>query len=852
MGFTPFIMVSPSIAVLFLQLIMKRKNDFLDSLGTSQLRHVLGSIAQGVLVADENKKLLCANVGFEKITGYDTSEVIGRSCDFLQGPDTDPASIVQLRTALDAREQVSVEILNYRKNGDAFWNQLTISPIFDEMGQATHFIALLTDVTERKKAEAEILAGDVLLLKLIENIPAGVVIHGPHSEIQMANNSAAQMLGLSMEQMMGRVAIDPEWHFIDQYGNVMPVEDYPVNQVLRSKEPVRGIVAGVHKQDSSDVTWVLCNAFPVLSDTGAIERIVVSFADVTDLKTAEAALRRSEERLSLVLKGSRDAPWDWDLTSDELYLSPRWWQILGYEDYPVRSKASIWIDYIHPDDRERFIKDLVGYLKTGVESYEVELRIRHKDGHYVPILSRAFILRDASGWAIRISGTNSDLTERKQAEERINRLAFYDALTGLPNRRLFMAQLQKALQKSMRSPEHGALLFIDLDNFKSLNDTLGHDKGDDLLQQVAKRLQRCVRDSDTVARLGGDEFLVMLEGLNENKANAFQEAEQIGKKILANLNLPYDLAGHHFRSTCSIGIAMFARQMPSMDDLLKQADLAMYQAKTSGRNALRFFDTGMQIALDHRVEIEAQLRDAIHQKQLVLYYQPQVCNVGHIIGTEALVRWLHPTHGLIAPAKFIAIAESTGMILPLGRLVLRMACEQLAKWAKNPETAKLTIAVNISAQQFREADFADQVMSIVHETGANPQLLKLELRESLLADNLEQIIETMSELRSQGVRFALDDFGTGYSSLNYLKNLPLDQLKIDQSFISDVLDGTNNATVTKVVISLAETLGLDVIAEGVETESQRQFLLDNGCRQFQGYLFSQALTIDAFEEVINR
>lgn len=260
----------------------------------------------------------------------------------------------------------------------------------------------------------------------------------------------------------------------------------------------------------------------------------------------------------------------------------------------------------------------------------------------------------------------------------------------------------------------------------------------------------------------------------------------------------------------------------------------------------------MQIALDHRVEIESQLRDAILLKQLTLYYQPQVDNEAHVIGTEALVRWLHPNHGLISPAEFIPIAESTGMILPLGRLVLRMACEQLVKWAAHPATAELSVAVNVSARQFREADFADQVMLIVHETGANPKLLKLELTESLLADNLDQIIQTMTALRSQGIRFALDDFGTGYSSLSYLKNLPLDQLKIDQTFISDVLDGANNATIAKVVISLAETLGLDVIAEGVETESQRQFLLDNGCRHFQGYLFSRPFTVDAFEELFKR
>lgn len=443
-----------------------------------------------------------------------------------------------------------------------------------------------------------------------------------------------------------------------------------------------------------------------------------------------------------------------------------------------------------------------------------------------------------------------DLNERKRAEEKIAELAFFDQLTGLPNRTLLMDRLQQAMAASSRSGSHGALLFIDLDNFKTLNDTLGHDMGDTLLKQVAQRLTTCVREGDTVARLGGDEFVVILAGLNTGESDAASGIETVAEKILAELNQPYQLDNLLHRSTASIGVTLFRSDLVAIDDLMKQADLAMYRSKAAGRNTISFFDPDMEASVKERATLEIDFRRAIHEKQFLLYYQAQLVSdmgIDRIVGAEALVRWQHPQRGIVLPAEFIPMAEETGLILPLGHWVMETACTQLAIWATQPEMAHLTVAVNVSAYQLRQHDFVDQVLAVLDNTGANPQRLKLELTESLLVSNIEEVIEKMFALKVKGVGFSLDDFGTGFSSLSYLKRMPLDQLKIDYSFVREVLSDLNDASIAKTIIALAQSLGLGVIAEGVETESQRDFLFSAGCKAYQGFLFSQPLPLDGFE-----
>ncbi|KQP14720.1 EAL domain-containing protein [Pseudorhodoferax sp. Leaf267] len=479
-----------------------------------------------------------------------------------------------------------------------------------------------------------------------------------------------------------------------------------------------------------------------------------------------------------------------------------------------------------------------------------EVSRRRKQGSAVLVEARWTLVRDDQGAPQSVLMIDTDITQRKAAEAKIQKLAFYDGLTSLPNRQLLQDRLHKALSTCVRHGTGGALLCMDLDNFKTLNDTLGHDKGDMLLQQVAMRLVSCVREVDTVARLGGDEFVIVLEELSAVTAEVAVQARNVGEKILATLAQPYRLDGYEHQSTASMGVARFGPDTESVGELLKQADIAMYQAKNAGRHTLRFFDPGLQAAVTARAALEGDLRQAFVQREFFLQYQPQVDDASRITGVEALVRWRNPLRGLVSPADFIPLAEETGMILLLGQRVLEIACRQLASWRDRPGMGDLTMAVNVSARQFRHADFVRQVRTVLEHSGANPERLKLELTESVLVDDMQATVSKMDALRSLGVRFALDDFGTGYSSLSYLKKLPLDQLKIDQSFVRDVLVDANDAAIARTVIALAQSLGLGVIAEGVETAEQRDFLASQGCHAFQGYYFSRPLLADALETLL--
>ncbi len=482
-------------------------------------------------------------------------------------------------------------------------------------------------------------------------------------------------------------------------------------------------------------------------------------------------------------------------------------------------------------------------------AWQGEVWNRHKTGAVYPEWLAITAVKGNDGVVTHYVSTLTDITQRKAAEDEIKHLAFYDPLTRLPNRRLLLDRLHQALVANARSQHQGALIFIDLDHFKTLNDTHGHDKGDLLLQQVAQRLTLCVRAGDTVARLGGDEFVVMLENLSMQPQDAAAQAKMVGEKILGALNQPYQLADHEHHSTPSLGVTLFSDDRETVEDLLKRADLAMYQAKAAGRNALRFFDPEMQAAVAARAVLEAELREGVQNGQFILYYQPQVDSAGHLIGAEALLRWQHPRLGLVSSAEFIPLAEETGLILPLGYWVLETACAQLVEWSRQPETALLTLAVNVSTRQFRQPNFVDRVLAMLDQQGVDPGKLKLELTESLLLNNVEDTIAKMITLKAQGVGFSLDDFGTGYSSLAYLKRLPLDQLKIDRSFVCDVLTDPNDAAIAKTIVTLAHSLGLAVIAEGVETEGQRDFLTRSGCHAFQGYLFGRPELVEALDHL---
>ncbi|WP_333873772.1 EAL domain-containing protein [Methylobacter sp.] len=489
--------------------------------------------------------------------------------------------------------------------------------------------------------------------------------------------------------------------------------------------------------------------------------------------------------------------------------------------------------------------------------WQGEIWNKRKDGVIYPEWLCITAITNPEGAITNYVGTFTDISQRKADEERIIDLAYYDSLTKLPNRTLLFDRLNLALNTSNRNKTHGALMFLDLDNFKTLNDTLGHDRGDQLLVEVGRRLQNCVREVDTVARLGGDEFVVMLEFLDEQEIEAAIQAHTVAEKIRSNLAEFYLLKSNidnklqpfveHY-STGSIGFVLFLGHETSSEELLKRADLAMYQAKQAGRNVIRAFVPEMQEALNLRASLESDLRNALDRNELSLHYQIQVDVSGRPVGAEALIRWNQAERGPIPPAEFIPLAEETGLILPIGHWILKQGCETLLDWAKYPETCKLKLAVNISSRQLSQADFVEQVSAILAKTGANPALLKLEITESVILDNIEDTITKMHAVKNLGVNFSMDDFGTGYSSLSYLQRLPLEQLKIDQSFVRNMAFNNHDSAIIRTILTLGKNLGINVIAEGVETEAQHELLTNYGCLRFQGYLFGRPVPADIFKQ----
>ena len=490
-------------------------------------------------------------------------------------------------------------------------------------------------------------------------------------------------------------------------------------------------------------------------------------------------------------------------------------------------------------------------LSSG-QTWEGEFINRRKDGAEYAESAIVAPVRDAAGVVTHFLAVKQDITDKKRAEAEIHSLAYFDPLTGLPNRRLLMDRLQQALLAGRRGQAHGALLILDLDNFKTLNDTRGHDVGDQLLKEAARRLVANVRLEDTVARLGGDEYVVILENLGRDEATAAHLAEMIAEKIRAALGQPYVLQGSedHYEATASIGITLFQDRDESGETLLKQADVALYQAKDSGRNQIRFFSLAMQATIDARAALEGALRQALARNELRLHYQPQVDEVGRVTGAEALLRWPRADGSLVPPARFIPLAEESGLILAIGEWVFKTACAQLKAWAADPATRALDLAVNVSGRQFHQPDFVARISACIAECGIDPSRLKLELTESVVLDNVEDVIQRMRELKTLGLRFSLDDFGTGYSSLSYLKRLPLDQIKIDQSFVRDIGSDPNDAAIVRAILAMSRTLGLDVIAEGVETPEQRDFLRENGCAAFQGYLFGKPMPVESWSGIL--
>jgi len=713
-----------------------------------------------------------------------------------------------------------------------------------EDGKPLRMIGTQSDISETKKVETRLLQMQAALQEsldrfkdLYEFAPIGYITISSHGLITQLNWRASAMLGLDRKNIVHKRITQ----FIDESDKGRWSRMFASMKELSEGEEL-----------SFDLKFTLHNGMSFLanlncarmSDQDEQSMLRVTLEDITMIKKSEADLR-----VAAIAFESHDGLMITDAENKILKVNRAFTKITGYTDEEVVGKSPSMLASGRHD--AAFFAEMWGSLnKTG--RWTGEVWNRRKSGDVYPENLTITAVKGEKGIITNYVATFTDISMMKAAAEEIQQLAFFDSLTQLPNRRLLMDRLKHAIAAGARSGRQGAVLFLDLDHFKVLNDSLGHDIGDLLLQQVAERLTACVREGDTVARLGGDEYVVVLEDLSEQDLEAAAQTETIANKILASLNQPYQLDAHEHHITPSIGIAVFKNHHSTIEELLKQADIAMYQAKKAGRNTLRFFNPQMQISITARVALERELRKALDNKQLHLYYQIQVDNSGHALGAEALIRWIHPERGLVSPAQFIPLAEETGLILPIGNWVLNTACAQIKAWHKNAHTRDLTLSINVSAKQFRQPDFVAQVRAAIERHSIDPMQLKIELTESLLLENVEDTIASMTALGEIGVQFSLDDFGTGYSSLQYLKRLPLFQLKIDQSFVRDIVTDSHDRSIVRTIIAMAQSLYLNVIAEGVETEQQRELLLSNGCKRYQGYMFGKPVPINEFNAALKQ
>ena len=784
---------------------------------------------QGIVVTDAEGRIIRVNPAFTRITGYPLAEAVGKKMSFLRSDRQDREFYRRMWEAIGRDGTWQGEIWNRNWNGEVHPHWVTIAAVKGSDSVVTHYVGTYTDITDRRAAEERLKESELRLRTIIENEPECIKIVDAEGRLREINGAGLAMLEAdTIDQLAGCSLLDvvvPEYRaaFGEMHGRVLAGES------MRMEFEVVGLKGGRR--------WLETNAVP-MQDRGETVSLAVT-RDITELKHSAEDLR-----IAATAFDSMEGMMVTDARGVVLRINKAFTETTGYASEDIVGKTPrILQSGRHDAEFYRSMWETIE--RTG--SWQGDIWDRRKNGEVYPKWLTISAVKGDDGVVTHYVGTHFDNTERKKAEDRIRELAFFDQLTGLPNRTLLQDRLKQAMTASGRSGNYGALLFIDLDNFKSLNDTLGHDVGDQFLKQAAQRLAGCVRDGDTVARLGGDEFVVILASLSSDEREAAQGTEVAAEKILAALDHVYRFGSAAHHSTASIGTTLFKGASISVDELMKQADLTMYKSKEAGRNNIHFFDPEMEVAVRTRAALESDLRRAVDGGEFLLHYQAQVIDGGRIAGAEVLVRWQHPQRGMVSPAEFIPLAEETGLILPLGQWVLETACRQLSLWARRTETAGFTLAVNVSAHQFRQADFVERVLAALKRTGANPQRLKLELTESLLVSNVEDIIDKMFALKAKGIAFSLDDFGTGFSSLSYLKRLPLDQLKIDQSFVRDVLSDPNDAAIARTVVALARSLGLGVIAEGVETKAQRDFLAESGCHAYQGYFFSRPLPVEGFE-----
>ena len=673
--------------------------------------------------------------------------------------------------------------------------------------------------------------------------------HWPGPRIVFANDALLKTTGYSLEEVIGKT---PR---IFHGPNTDRDTTRRIHLALAKWQPIREEVLNYTKDGKE--FWQELNIFPVANEDGLFTHWVSIQRNITERKiferiitNAQDAIQESQQRLRLATHAGGVGIWDWDVVNDLLIWDDQMYALYGVQEDQFVGAYEAWQNGLHPDDREMGEQAIKDAIENG--EFKLEFRIIRPDSSIRHIRGHARTIKNETGAVVRMIGTNWDITEQKMAENKAEELAFFDPLTTLPNRRLFADRLQRAFKLSARNKRWCALLSLDLDNFKMINDLHGHSGGDLILQATAQCLLDSVRAGDTVARMGGDEFIVLLEDLGSTAAEASAAARIVAEKILSSFNASPKAKSSIKMGSLSIGVAAFMSQKNlEIEEVIKQSDLALYQAKEAGRNCIKFYDEDMQATLTARASLLTALHQAIKHDWFVLHYQPQLNGDRQIDSAEVLLRLNHPEFGMMAPAEFIHLAESADLIVPIGWWVMNTACKQLSAWSSLKKMAHLSLSVNISVKQFQQENFVSELIEIATKTGANPNLLTLELTESLFLGDRAGAIKKMQALKDYGFNFALDDFGTGYSSLSYLKSLPFNEIKIDQSFVADIPGNQTSCDIIRIIILMGQTLEMKVVAEGVETKEQYQYLQAMGCHHYQGHLFSESLPLEQFVASIN-
>ncbi|MDH4261678.1 MAG: EAL domain-containing protein [Spirochaetia bacterium] len=776
------------------------------------------------------------NHGAEIIFGYSASEMIGKPMKILCQMDNQNEEQEILSHICTGEKIEHFESVRKRKDGALINISATISPIFNLNEIVIGMSKIIRDITMKKKFEVELERKQELLNEAQHLGKLG------SWELNLVKNELIWSDEIYKIFELNPEEFDPSY---EKFLSVIhPNDREMVNQAYTKSLDDKKQYSIEHRLllANGKIKWVREQCSSYFDESGKPLKSIGAVQDITDQKKAQENLR-----VASVAFETHEAILITNTKVEIIKVNQAFTEITGFSPENVLGKNPKILSSGRHD--KAFYKAMWhDILFKG--SWTGEIWDRRKNGQIYPKWLTITAVKNDMGETTEYVGIFSDITARKQAEEEIRNLAFYDALTKLPNRRLLLDRLSNSLTTSIRSNNYCAVLFLDMDKFKTLNDTLGHFYGDMLLIEVSERIKSCIREKDTVARLGGDEFVVLIEEIDSNMEQAAQKIAIVAEKIRKKLNSPYQLLDHEYLSSPSIGVNIYRNDSGSVDDILKHADMAMYQAKDSGRNAVRFFDPLMQKTVETRAAFELDLRHALPENQLFLYYQLQVDQKNQPIGAEALLRWIHPQRGSVSPAQFIPVAEESSLILEIGYWVIDEACRQLSKWSLSDKTKHLTMAVNVSAKQFRLTKFVDYITNLIHTYEINPNMLKLELTESIIMSDIKEVVIKMNELRKIGVKLSLDDFGTGYSSLSYLKQLPLDQLKIDQSFVRDIATDPNDAVMVKTIINLAQNFKLDIIAEGVETNEQLNFLKQHGCNAYQGYFFAKPIPIEEFEKLL--